>query len=147
MEHNKYIRELIDKYLEGATSLKEEETLRDYFQGEKIPEEWKVYQAMFRYFIDERQKTETKRRPLRSVRLWMPAVAAACVALFFGLKFLSPAPPRLSARSLIYIDGKKYTDIELIQTETLRALENLSDNEDNVYSSQVEALDLFFSNN
>jgi hypothetical protein len=47
----------------------------------------------------------------------------------------------------MYIDGKKYTDIELIQLETIKALDNFSEDNDDVYSSQVEALDLFFNNN
>ncbi|GHV57404.1 hypothetical protein FACS1894182_06140 [Bacteroidia bacterium] len=141
------IQELIDKYFEGLTSLKEEETLREYFRGRDIPEEWKAYQPLFRYFSEERQKTEKKQRIPRSIRLWMSVAAAACVLLFFGLKLTSPAPNHLSAYSMMYIDGKKYTDIELIQVEALKALENLSENREDVYTSQAEALDLFFSNN
>ncbi|MDR0546694.1 MAG: hypothetical protein LBG77_03800 [Dysgonamonadaceae bacterium] len=37
--------ELIQKYFEGVTSLEEEERLRDYFQSEKVADEWKIYQA------------------------------------------------------------------------------------------------------
>jgi hypothetical protein len=52
----------------------------------------------------------------------------------------------LPETSQAYIDGKKYTDIELIQLETLKALENLSESNDAAISSQIEALDLFFDN-
>ncbi|MDR2804693.1 MAG: hypothetical protein LBB85_03495 [Dysgonamonadaceae bacterium] len=146
MEQNKYIGELIEKYFEGSTSLKEEETLQNYFQRRDRPSEWELYRPLFRYFAEEKQKRKAPAWPIRSFGLGMGA-AAACVLLFFGMKFLSPNTNQLSASSWMYIDGKKYTNIEHIQTEALKALENLSENEEAIYSSQVEALDLFVSNN
>ena len=152
MDDYRYIQELIDGYFEGLTSLKEEEKLREYFRGENVPEEWKIYQPIFQYFDDERNTVENKitmfpstRR--RTIYLWISA--AACVVLFFGLRFIFPVsnPNQLSASSTIYINGKKYSDIELIQTESLKALEILLENKDDAYASQVEALELFFSNN
>ena len=42
---------LINKYLDGLTSNEEERQLREYFKdkGNDIPEEWKVFQALFAF--------------------------------------------------------------------------------------------------
>ena len=47
----KTIQDLLDKYMDGATSNEEEATLRKYFEehGNDIPEEWKSYRALFSY--------------------------------------------------------------------------------------------------
>jgi hypothetical protein len=144
------IEQLINKYFEGLTSLEEERRLREYFQGEEVAEEWKTYQPLFQYFSSEienvrKEKKASGNGKIKIIR-WCSIAAAACLLLFFGLKPAFYSPENLSASSLIYIDGKKYTNIELIQTETIKALENLSEGNDDIYSSQIEALDLFFSN-
>lgn len=47
----KTIQDLLDKYMDGATSNEEEATLRKYFveHGNDIPEEWESYRALFSY--------------------------------------------------------------------------------------------------
>ena len=47
----KTIQDLLDKYMDGATSNEEEATLRKYFEehGKDIPEEWESYRALFSY--------------------------------------------------------------------------------------------------
>jgi hypothetical protein len=40
MENREYIRELLDKYLEGLTSIEEEKFLKDYFSKGNVPEEF-----------------------------------------------------------------------------------------------------------
>ena len=47
----KTIQDLLDKYMDGATSNEEEATLRKYFEehGNNIPEEWESYRALFSY--------------------------------------------------------------------------------------------------
>jgi hypothetical protein len=156
------IEQLLNKYFEGQTSLQEEEFLRNYFQGDNIPAEWKMYQPMFQYFTTchcglDPQTHETlttanegiagQARNDKKIYWWISIAAAACVILFFGLKFTFHTPTNLSASSQMYIDGKKYTNIESIQLEALKALENLSEGNDDVYSSQIEALDFFLDNN
>jgi hypothetical protein len=137
---------LIEKYFEGQTTLEEEQALRDYFQQENIAEKWKIYQPIFQFFSSEREpefKTPIPvKRRMRPVLWFSATAAAACLFLLFSLKFTFN-----SHTSMAYIDGKKYTDIALIQTEALKALENLSEANEDVYSSQIEALDLFLGNN
>ena len=47
----KTIQDLLDKYMDGATSNEEEARLRKYFEehGNDIPEEWESYRALFCY--------------------------------------------------------------------------------------------------
>lgn len=47
----KTIQDLLDKYIDGATSNEEEARLRKYFEehGNEIPEEWESYRALFSY--------------------------------------------------------------------------------------------------
>ena len=47
----KTIQNLLDKYMDGATSNEEEARLRKYFEehGNEIPEEWESYRALFSY--------------------------------------------------------------------------------------------------
>ena len=47
----KRIQNLLDKYMDGATSNGEEATLRKYFEehANDIPEEWESYRALFSY--------------------------------------------------------------------------------------------------
>lgn len=47
----KRIEDLLDKYMNGATSNEEEATLRKYFEehANDIPEEWESYRALFSY--------------------------------------------------------------------------------------------------
>jgi len=41
------IRQLIDKYLAGDTSLSEEQTLRNYFAGKSVPKDLQLYAEIF----------------------------------------------------------------------------------------------------
>lgn len=47
----KTIQDLLDKYMDGATSNEEEATLRKYFEehANDIPEKWESYRALFSY--------------------------------------------------------------------------------------------------
>ena len=137
---------LLEKYFEGLTSLEEEQVLRDYFQREGLPEELKVHAPMFQYFSSERkeiQKNEVSARRNKTIRLgyWVSVSAAACLLLFLGMNFFQNSKRSAMETSVAYIDGKRYMNIEQIQAEALKALENLSDVNEDVYSSQIEALE------
>jgi hypothetical protein len=146
------IRELIEKYFEGLTSLQEEQSLRDYFQQENIPAEWKKYQAVFQFFsqeiaIEKNLSIPENGKPRRRRFLYASIAAAASILLLFGLKFDFDAERRLPETSQAYIDGKKLTDLVLIRKEIIKALENIAEENEEVYSSQIDALDFFLDNN
>ena len=42
-----YIQELLTKYMDGTSTLDEEDILSSYFKGDNIPEEWTCYQQLF----------------------------------------------------------------------------------------------------
>jgi hypothetical protein len=153
-QHNiEKVETLIEKYFEGITSLEEEQWLRNYFQNEDIPEAMQTYQPIFQFFSEEKNAATTKTIPLpvgkrrhRNIR-WFSVAAAASLLLLFSLKPIFEAHRLSPERSLAYINGKKHTNIELIQAEVLKALDNVSAANDDVYSSQIEALDFFLDAN
>ena len=49
----KNINHLLDKYWEGETSLKEEETLKLYFNNGNVAPQQEQYQSLFQYFKEE----------------------------------------------------------------------------------------------
>jgi hypothetical protein len=147
------VESLIEKYFAGLTTLEEEQTLRDYFQTENIPDKWEIYRPLFQFFSAERESVTKKTIPLYTEKKrWknlhrFSIAAAASLLLLFGMKQILNTHRTLPETSQAYIDGKKYTNIELIQLEALKALENLSAGNEDVYSSQIEALDFFLDNN
>ena len=44
------ISDLLDKFMDGLTSLEEEAALGDYFRTHEVPREWEDYRLMFGYF-------------------------------------------------------------------------------------------------
>lgn len=42
-----YIQALLDKYMDGTTTLEEEDILASYFRGKDVPQEWEDYRQMF----------------------------------------------------------------------------------------------------
>ncbi len=50
------IEELIEKYLEGNTSLQEENQLKIYFSSAEIPSHLKEYKAIFGYYKDAKNE-------------------------------------------------------------------------------------------
>lgn len=49
----KYIKQLLDRYWKGTTTLEEEEILRAFFSQENVPAELKPYQDLFIYEQNE----------------------------------------------------------------------------------------------
>ena len=139
----KRIQDLLDKYMDGATSNEEEATLRKYFEehGNDIPEEWESYRALFGYIgfeqmnlsqiLKEEEKEIDKKEASRSrwLKYFGSSVTAAAIIAFMlvGIqKMIQPQPECYAV-----IDGKVYTDQEFVHNEALDALEDVSaDSED-----------------
>lgn len=69
-----YIQSLLDKYMDGTSSLEEEDILNEYFRGEDIPQEWEDYRQLF-------QEIEAMKPQPRTNRRWIGwSVAAAIMA-------------------------------------------------------------------
>ncbi len=138
------IKLLVNRYFEGLTSLEEEQFLCNYFQGEEIDEEFEALKPLFRFFIEERKSTEKGSKGEKRKIEWIQWISvAACLVLIVGLGLFFNSQRNVKITSQAYIDGEKYTDIELIQSQVLNSLINLSEGEEDVFSSQIEILDSF----
>ena len=54
------IEKLVEKYLNAATTLQEEATLKDYFTGGNVAEHLQEYAYLFNYFAIAKEETFTK---------------------------------------------------------------------------------------
>lgn len=86
--HN--IKQLLEKYFDGQTSIQEEKELKNYFSSKNIDSELMQYQDMFGYFSKE-QQTETQIEPTlkqKPNRKWLWMAASVVVLLGIGFTFL-----------------------------------------------------------
>lgn len=158
----KRIQNLLDKYMDGATSNEEEATLRKYFEehGNDIPEEWESYRALFSYIgfeqmnlsqiLKEEEKEEefekeniekkeeeeiSKNEASRSrwLKYFGTSVAAAAIIAFMLVGIQKIAQPQPECYAVI--DGKVYTDQEFVHHEALDALEDVSADSEDPFSA------------
>ncbi len=91
------IQDLLDKFMNGLTTLEEEAALGDYFRTHEVPREWEDYRQMFGYFDRGMEGDllipQTSTAPLMRQmgrRWWGIAAAAAITALIVSLTLLRP---------------------------------------------------------
>lgn len=159
------IDELIDRYFEGQTSCEEERELRSFFTKENVPEHLQVYRPLFvcleeeaEAFRKERMEEEgiseedtlkesmpevstpeesaLKVLPRRRRFFYMLSGVAAGILLLIGIagikQYLHVTP-----ENYVLIDGKQYTDANLVREQALAAFRDVQTSED-------EVLDLMF---
>ena len=144
----KTIQDLLDKYMDGATSNEEEATLRKYFEehGNDIPEEWESYRALFSYIgfeqmnlsqilKEEEEKEIDKKEASRSrwLKYFGTSVAAAAIIAFLIVGIQKIAQPQPECYAVI--DGKVYTDQEFVHNEALDALDEVSADSEDPFSA------------
>ena len=85
------IGDLLDKFMNGLTTVEEEAALSDYFSTHEVPQEWEDYRLMFDYFdrgmegeLITQQEQEQPLMRLMGRRWWGIAAAAAIAALIVG---------------------------------------------------------------
>lgn len=91
------IQDLLDKFMNGLTTLEEEAALGDYFRTHEVPREWEDYRQMFGYFdrgmegelLSSQASTAPLMRQMRH-RWWGIAAAAAITAVIVSLTMLRP---------------------------------------------------------
>ncbi|MFV0419708.1 MAG: hypothetical protein ACK5KT_13385 [Dysgonomonas sp.] len=139
----KNIDELLEKYFEGETSIEEEKLLRNYFRQENIDEQHKIYAPLFNFFSEERKEIAIeKKRKKTPLYTWIGI--AASIALLIGVRAFFYAPiENGNTTSIVYIDGKKITDINTINSEVLNSIENISNVNEDILNSQIDILDSF----
>ncbi|MBO4804035.1 MAG: hypothetical protein J5503_05750 [Muribaculaceae bacterium] len=90
-----HIKALLDKYMDGRTTIEEEKALADFFRTHDVPAEWEDYRVMFDFFDrgmeGELLPTETPNKTLASLmehRWWGIGAAAAITAAIVGTAVL-----------------------------------------------------------
>ena len=127
-----YIQELLTKYMDGTSTLDEEDILSSYFKGDNIPEEWTCYQQLFQEIeamqpvaepADIQPAAEQKPESRRRWMVWSLA-AAAVVA---GVVYLAvpshqsafvPAAPLTAQTDTTTVQSE--TEMVMPQNETVR---------------------------
>ena len=102
IDNQKYIARLLDRFLQGDSTLEEEQILADYFRSAAdLPAEWEDFRTMFRYFdqgmehIDYAQQGEVASGLLsaspavgrRPSRLWLTAAASLLILVGMAVSF------------------------------------------------------------
>jgi negative regulator of sigma E activity len=161
----KRIQDLLDKYMDGATSNEEEATLRKYFEehANDIPEEWESYRALFSYIGFEQmnlsqilkeeekeiekediledeeknipKKEEKKEEASRSRWLKYFGTTVAAAAIIAFLIVGIQKIAQPQPECYAVIDGKVYTDQEFVHHEALDALEDVSADSEDPFSA------------
>ena len=79
------IEALLDKFMDGQTTVEEEALLADYFRSGDVPAEWEDYRAMFDYFdsgMEGDLAPVEQPRPSLTLQMghrWWGIAAAACI--------------------------------------------------------------------
>lgn len=137
------IDKILERYFEGETSLQEEKLLRNYFCRQDIEERHKIYAPIFDFLSKERKDIifeKKKKNPL--LYIWVGV--AASILLLIGVRTFFYAPlENGNTKSIVYIDGKKITDINRINNEALNSIENISEINEDIVNSQIDILDSF----
>lgn len=86
------IKEILDRYWEGTTSLKEEQLLRTYFNSNHVAKELASFRPLFVYYKEQKSKTasqsfeglKNKRIVHRLVPTWVTVAASILIMLMAG---------------------------------------------------------------
>ena len=130
------IEQLLTKYEQGETTLKEEALLKDYFSQETVAPHLESYKPMFVYFLATQREQFTKDVPLKprktnSIYKWI-SVAAITVLMFGVYNQVNKEP--------------QYTEEQLLAyNQTVEAL-NLLSSTFNKGTENLQALDIMSSN-
>ena len=161
----KTIQNLLDKYMDGATSNEEEATLRKYFEehANDIPEEWESYRALFSYIgfeqmnlsqilkeeekeiekediLEDEEKNIPKKEGKKeeaSHNRWLKYFGTSVAAAAI-IAFLIVGIQKIAQpqpECYAVIDGKVYTDQEFVHNEALDALEDVTADSEDPFSA------------
>ena len=108
------IDDLLEKYENGETTLKEEAQLKNYFKQETVAPHLEHYKAIFGYYTVNQQETFTKNVPLNAKNKynikWLSVAAVA--VLMVGIYFNRPKEDVITAADrLAYSQVKSYLEL------------------------------------
>lgn len=118
---------LIEKYYEGLTTLAEEKQLNEFLSQKNIPARFDTEKAMFGFFAN--QKAKPKGNKIQMLR-WA-SVAAVFITMFFSTGYLFSQ----NDKDYAYIDGKVYTDVNIVKNRALASINDIAGTNDEVKTS------------
>ncbi|MCF6404253.1 hypothetical protein L3C95_15260 [Chitinophaga filiformis] len=143
MEFNK-VRELLDRYWDGTSTLEEEEALRSFFSRENadLPADLKEAQPLFRYFAAEEEipmpvfpdieipVVGTPEKPVRQMiwQHWMKYAAMLLVAVGIGYALQQARSRQEGITAALSAEQDTFDDPEKAFAATQKALKLLSRN-------------------
>jgi hypothetical protein len=125
------VKKLLDKYFEGNTSLREEQSLRDYFSSKTADKEFDRYASLFQYFKTERA-SEKKYHSFYSRNIMLRSLIGAAACVLFVLGFVL-SPNQISTvedefgctGTYVRIEGTCYNDLKLVFSHAAQAISDL----------------------
>lgn len=96
MNPDRYIADLVEKFLDGRTTNSEERELYAWFRAHDIPEEWAPLKSMFAWYeagmpeevvVEEEQRPIVSRSRVVPLRRWLQ-LAGGCAAVLTVVIFL-----------------------------------------------------------
>lgn len=115
------IENLLEKYENGETTLKEEQELRNYFSEKTVAPHLEMYKPLFAYFSVNQEESFTKTVPLKSKKTYsykwisVAAVAVLLLGFYFGSPMFQPED-----------DLGTYDDPMMAYNEVVKSLELIS---------------------
>ena len=120
MMKEKEIQQLIERFLEGATTNADEQFLYRYFNGRNVAESLEPYRKMFQWYAAGMPKQEAKSHK-KTYAKWLTVAASMLllVGIGFGYRYYQEQQELYAIYEGSYIirDGIKNTDIRQILPE------------------------------
>jgi hypothetical protein len=121
---------LLEKYLDGKTSLSEEKYLSDYFKSTQIiPENWESYRMFFGYFDHAKtvQFPVSAKRKFIFFKPWMAAAALIAVVLSIQLNTLSEQKPIIKNNAEVELAFQQFkTNMKMVSNQLNRGTEKVA---------------------
>ncbi|MCI1647041.1 MAG: hypothetical protein LKI39_06410 [Bacteroides sp.] len=138
------IEELLNRYFEGKTSCTEELELRKFFRNKNIPEQLRVYRPLFLY-LDQEVKISKEKRTHSSKQFFFQhrlinAISgiAAGILVIISIAGIWQHTSTTPSTNYVIINGKRYTDINLVRQQAFAAFQDVKTSEDETLNLMFE---------
>jgi hypothetical protein len=108
-----YIKDLLEKYMDGTSTLEEEDILANYFRRKDIPQEWEDYRLLFQEIEAMKPQPKTNKRWIG----WSVAAAIVTGVLYVAVpsqQTIHQEADPLIAQSDTIVQSSEQAPIELV---------------------------------
>lgn len=126
---NKEIEQLIKRFMDGQTTVDEENRIAEYLRTHEVEDEWKPYKDMFGWFDDgmplqsNGHKHTAKNRSKAITVAMLMAAAAAIVALVMMVR--PGTPDIMPEQQTVNAAGKLATEENIISSKDTLAIDSM----------------------